>query len=229
MTANQQDQSDDYLVDDPVPSYEDWLEARASAFVQTPVFRVAHAALSFARYVYTRERLVVSALLAKGIIDGDEVATFFGDEAHDAAKKEGEKQLVRHMMRAASQGELLTPKGKQILPDDLLALLNDVMDMNNTGWNGQTLETIARLSDDQWSPSREYETEIEKINELNILKAIRRQQVEDQMQAKSKIRLRRQYELQLYLSRCRVFEKELPDAEAQKQMLDGEISIPESL
>jgi hypothetical protein len=214
----------------PVPTYEKWLDESAEALFQHPGFAIAKGAIAFVKYLWTREQLVINALLQKGIIQQHEVEELFGERAHEEAQKEGIKQLTRYLLRSASRGELASPRGKKIDPDTVLVLLNDILDINDTGWGGRTFEAVMELAGEPGTLREMYEKEVDTIKKINESKELlrkAREGVEKRKEARVRAeRELREYRLKIYLSMCNVQDKPTPSEEERQAMLNGEQPIP---
>ena len=214
---------------EPIPTYEEWLDEGAKAIFAHPGFALAKGAIEFVKYLWTRERLLISLLVQKEIIQEHEVQEYFGDDVHGHMEKEGVKQLTRYLMRAASKGELTGPSGKKLDPDGVLVILNDILDLNDTGWNGRTVEIMADMfGDKELRP--DYDKEVGLLKKLNKQRAaeLERRGANERLAAehKAKDREERERRVRIYVSQCRVFEIPIPSEEDQQQMIDGEIPIP---
>jgi hypothetical protein len=219
------------LEDEPIPTYKEWLDDAAGFVFNHPGFFIAKGAIALVKHLWTREQLMIQLLLQKDIIQEHEVEEHFGVKAHTDASKEGIKQLTKTMMRAASQGQLPGPDGKSLDPDTVLVILNDILDLNNTGWTGHTLEIICEMFGEENLLS-DYEKEVTVIKVLNTQRAKKRErQVENERLMKERAERdqeERERKVRIYLSMCRVAEKPLPSDDEQKQMLDGEVEIPKA-
>jgi len=212
--------------DEPVPTYEEWLDSGAKEVFSHPAFVLAKGAIEFVKFLWTRERLLISVLLQKDIIQEHEVEEFFGDTAHSAMEKEGVKQLTRFMMRAATKGELIGPRGKSMNPDDVLVLLNDILDLNNTGWDGRAFEIMNDMvtGDDLRA---DYEKEVGLLKAINEQRAKKRERATKQKEFEGQLREERERRVRIFISKCHVADKPAPSDEDQQQMLDGTLPIPE--
>jgi hypothetical protein len=217
---------EDPLADEPVPTYEDFLNELADDFVNTPMVQMFKGTIEFVRYLFTRELLVINLLLQKDIIQAEEVETFFGEKVHEEAQEQGLKSLTKHLLREASQGKMVTPEGKTMRPGDVLVVLNDILDLNDTGWDGKTIEVIAELRGVETSLRDQYEEGIKRIETTNKIRALRRKKREQTKELEARQRVERERKVQIYCSQCRVAETVLPTDEEQQQMIEGQIPIP---
>lgn len=235
-SARKSEPDPDSTEDEPIPTYEEWLDEGAEAIFAHPGFAMAKGAIEFIKYLWTRERLLISLLIQKDIIHEHEVKEYFGDDAHKAVEKEGVKQLTTYMLRAASKGQLTGPSGKTLDPDGVLVLLNDVLDLNGTGWNGRTVEIMSDMMGDKDLRS-DYDKEVSLLKKLNEKRAAERErlaknqtrfeaELERQKDLEVQHAQQRKHRLKIYISQCRVADKPTPSDEEQKQMLEGEIPIP---
>lgn len=219
----------DSLEDEPIPTYEEWLNDGAEHVFGHWGFAIAKGAIELVKYLWTRERLMIELLLQKDIIQQHEVEEHFGDQAHENCAKEGVKQLTKTLMRASSQGKLKGPSGEAVAPDDVLVILNDILDLNETGWNGRTLEIVAETFGKE-NLREDYEKEVKLLNVLNERRAQKRKRLADNKrlaeERKQRDREERERRVQIYISQCRVFDRTPPTEEQRQQMLDGEIEIP---
>ena len=225
MPKDEVDSEKDPLVDDPVPTYEEWLTNGAEKVFNHPAALLVKAAIGLVKYLWTRERLLIELLVQKDIIQQHEIEEHFGDKAHESCSKEGVKQLTKTLVRASAQGKLKGPKGDVIAPDDVLVILNDILDLNDTGWNGRTLEIIADMFDKD-DLRADYEKEIASIKECNERRAEERETQAKQKALELKMRVERERRVRIYISQCRVFDKPFPTAEEQRQMVEGKTPIP---
>lgn len=215
----------DPLADDPIPTYNQWLDAAAAVIFNHWGFHIAKGAIETVKYLWTRERLLIELLLQKGVIQQHEVDEFFGDKAHENCSKEGVKQLTRALMRASSQGKLVSPDGDAVDPDTVLVVLNDILDLNNTGWTGHTLEVISDMFNKR-DLKGDYAIEVKTIENKNKVRALRRKQREQQKELEVRQRVEREHDVCIYVSKCRVAEKPVPTSDEQRQMVEGKIPIP---
>jgi len=220
----------DSLEDDPIPSYESWLNEGAEEIFSHWGFHIAKGAIELVKYLWTRERLLIELLIAKDVIQQQEVDEFFGDKAHEKCSQEGIKQLTRQLMRASSSGKLVSPKGKSIDPDTVLVMLNDVLDLNNIGWNGHTLEVLCETAG-QRDLRAVYDEHVGLLKKINAQKQALRERKEQNErlveERRASDRETRERKVRIYLSQCVVSDKPKPSEEDQKQMIEGNIPIPE--
>ena len=228
-SARKSEPDPDSTEDEPIPTYEEWLDEGAEAIFAHPGFAMAKGAIEFIKYLWTRERLLISLLIQKDIIHEHEVKEYFGDDAHKAVEKEGVKQLTTYMLRAASKGQLTGPSGKTLDPDGVLVLLNDVLDLNGTGWNGRTVEIMSDMMGDKDLRS-DYDKEIGLLKVLNEKRAkLREREASNKKLAEEraeKDQEERERRVRIYVSQCRVADKPTPSDEEQRLMVEGEIPIP---
>jgi len=217
---------EDPLADEPIPTYEDFLNEIAEDFVNTPTVQMFKGAIEFIRYLFTREILLINLLLHKDIIQKEEIETFFGDEVHGAAEDAGLKALTKHLLREASQDKMVGPEGKPLRPDDVLVILNDILDLNDTGWSGKTIEVIAEMRGHDTDLRASYDRGVETIKATNGLRALRRKRREETKELEARQRVERERKVRIYCSQCRVAEAPLPTDEEQQQMIDGQLPIP---
>jgi hypothetical protein len=217
--------TEDPLVDEPIPTFEEWLDEGAKEILKHPGFAIAKAAIEFVKYLWTREQLLISLLLQKDIINEHEAKEHFGDAAHKNMEKEGVKQLTRYLMRAATKGELTGPNGRTLDPDTVLVILNDILDLNNTGWSGRTLEMSADLFGGH-DLRADYDKEVELLKALNEQKATARKTRELDAERERTAREDRARKVRIYCSKCRVAEKPEPSIAQQQQMIEGSVPIP---
>jgi hypothetical protein len=213
------------LEDEPVPTYEEWLNDGAKQVFGHWGFHIAKGAIELVKYLWTRERLLIELLLQKDIIQQHEVDEFFGDDAHANCAKEGVKQLTRQLMRAASQGKLVGPEGQTVDPDTVLVVLNDILDLNSTGWDGRTLEIASEMFGRE-NLREDYDKEVKLINQLNKQRAKARQRQKQNAELDRRRCEEREHRVRIYVSQCRVHEKPLPTDDEQRQMVEGKIPIP---
>jgi hypothetical protein len=162
------------------------------------------------------------------VLTTDEVEEFFGPGAHKQMQDAGLKSLTKHLLRAAASGKMISPDGVQVNPDDVLVILNDVLDLNDKGWTGKTIETIAEMRGVEPPLREQYDRHVADLTTINTLKALRRQQRDYELQAAVQRRAERVYRLRIFLSRCNVDDKPVPSEEEQQQMLDGIVPIPDN-
>lgn len=219
----------DSVEDEPIPTYEEWLDEGAEVIFSHPGFFLAKAAIGLVKHLWTRERLLVNLLIQKDVIQQHEVNEFLGPTMHKNTEKEGVKELTKTLMRAASQGKLIGPSGKPADPDSVLVMLNDILDLNDTGWNGRTVEIIADMVGDKDLRS-DYEKETKLRKHLNKQRAAKRERQANNerlaAERKAKNREERERKVMIYVSQCRVFEQDVPSDEDQQRMVEGEIPIP---
>lgn len=204
-----------------IPTYEEYLETLTVALNKEPSIQLAKAAVAYVRYVQTREVLLLNILRAKEIITDEEIEVFMGHEAHDAAQELSLKTLTRQLCQLAATGKLVIPgTDKSLHPDDVLVIINDVLDLNNTGWTGRTVETIAEFRGQGDALRKRYEEEVALLQgQISARKAA---------QGLSKgLRELREHKLRIYLSKCNIVGVPSPSAEDQQRMIEGELPVPE--
>jgi hypothetical protein len=227
----------DSLEDTPVPTYEEWLNENAEYVFNHPACFLAKGAIALIKYLWTREQLMIQLLKQKDILLEHEVEEHFGSKAHEECAAQGVKSLTRTAMRAASQGKMTGPDGENIDPDTVLVVLNDILDLNDTGWNGHTLEVMGDMFGGADEMQDSYKKEVERIKILNAKRAAERDrlakkqtrfeaELERQKGLEAQRRVQREHRLKIYVSQCKIYEKDPPTDEERAQMLEGEIEIP---
>lgn len=216
----------DPLDDDPIPTYQEWLDDAAGRLSQDKWFGIAKFGIDLVKYLFTREQLMIQLLLQKDVIQEHEVEELFGDKSHSEAQKRGLKKLTKYCCRAASRGELHAPDGTQIDPDTVLVVLNDILDFNNTGWGGKAFESFMDLSGHGETVRQSYKEEVKEIVKLNAVRELRRNQKKRMAESAVKGREERERKVRIFVSKCKVAEKPLPSDEDQQQMVEGTKPIP---
>lgn len=212
----------DDFEEEPVPTYQEFLDAKAKELQADPFMLLFRGVVEYVRHLQTRELLIINALRAKDIISDYEIEEFFGLEAHKAAQAEGLKSITKHFCRLAAEEKLESPfSDKRIRPDEVLVIINDILDLNGTGWDGRTVETICEMRGQGENLRKVYELEIAEIKKRNESKTLARERAE-------KLRELRAHRLRIYLSKCNVDNKPHPSKEDQEKMLIGEMPIPEA-
>jgi hypothetical protein len=219
--------ADEPIVDEPTPTYEEFLEKFAKEISGSFEATLFKGLIEFVRYLFTREVCLISLLVDKEVITQEEVNTYFGSDAHTRAQEAGVKGLRRSLLNAASSGKIVSPKGNQVNPDDILVILDDILDIDSKGWNGRSVETVFEFLGRGDAPRKEYDKAVAHIKVLNGLRAIRRGQIERTEQSNLEARRERLRRFKIYMSQCNIADKRLTEEDAQK-MLDGTIPIPES-
>jgi len=207
-------QEQDSFADEPISSYEEWLNETASKLFGHPLLIAVKTALRILRHAQTRELLLINALRQKGVIDDHEVEAFFGDEAHVTLEKEALTTMTKRLVAAAARGEVVSPGGKKLDPDTVLVLTNDILDFNDTGWDGRTLEIMLEMAGNNDLQER-YKKAVADIEHVNKSRADTRARREE--------RARR---VKILLAKCNIADKEPPSEDEQRQMIDGMIPIP---
>ena len=216
----------DPLADTPISSYEEFLDEMAKEFVETPAVVMFKGAVEFVRYLATREMLFIHLLVEKEVMTLEEVDTYLGPKAHKATQSRGLKSLTKHLLKAASEGKLISPTGKKVRPDETLVIINDILDLNDTGWDGRTIELIAEMRGDAKEIREQYNEHVKEVETLNKLKALRRKKRKEKAERERQERVDREHAVRIYVSRCRISDKPLPNDEEQRLMIEGHKPIP---
>ena len=127
----------------------------------------------------------------------------------------------------AASGSLKTDDDVAVDPDTVLMILNDIFDLNDTGWNGKTLEAIDEVFSESESRLPEfYEEEIKRIKRINKRREEQREIEERQKEIEKTQKIARERRLKIYLSQCNINDQDPPSPEDQQKMLDGDLEIP---
>lgn len=215
------------FADEPIPTYEEFLESYAKDLRATPGVALFKAVVEFVRFIFTREALLVNVLVDKGVLAPDEVDPLLGGEAHKSAQHAGIKSLKKYLLTAAAQGKFVTPGGRQINPDDVLVIMDKLLDLNDEGWSGSSVEAIYGLYGQDKSLKDLYERRVEAIQKLNRARAGMRAAEEEDRARDARDREERARRLRIYMSQCNIADKAPPTAEEAQKMLDGTLPIPE--
>lgn len=210
------------------PTYEEWADGIAAELLNRhPEIMLIVGILDYVKYAGIREQLIIRTLVAKGVLDKDEVGEFFGDEAHEKAESDGLATIIKHLMRTATSGQLKMPDGRLARPDDVIHIVNTIADIPKNGVSGKALEVILSFV----RPDRNLREEYEKSKEAFDAESARREKGQSRFDAllEKKQREYREHRVKILVSRCRVADRPIPSDEDQQRMIDGEIPIPEKL
>lgn len=223
----------DELAPEPIPTYEEFLENEAKKLRSDPLMFLLKGVVGFVQFLQTREVLFINLLKAKNLLTDYEYEEYFGGEAHAEAQKQGLKELTKHLCQLATAGNLVSPfdDKKVFSPDDVFVIVNDILDLNGTGWDGRTVETIAEMRGEGGSLRATYEREVAVLKATNAIRVKRREKREERSRFEEELARRqavdRHHRLKIYLSKCNIDGKPVPSEEEQQKMLDGETPIPE--